>query len=127
VRSRRTKDTQGVTRGTGSTATTCTPASPCDAVYTYDARDKLLSEARSGTTSTYKLDEASGQLGDNTIRAGNVTTQIKSGVTTTQRYTGNQLTDVTTGGATAKYWYDDYGNQDCITTWDSPRNVETSP
>jgi RHS repeat-associated protein len=112
----RTKDTQGLTRGAGSTATTCTPASPCDAVYTYDARDKLLSEARNGKTTTYKFDEPADQLGDNTIRAGNVTTQIANGVTTTQRYTGNQLTDITAGGATVKYWYDDQGNQDCITT-----------
>jgi RHS repeat-associated protein len=31
------------------------------------------------------------------------------------RYTGGQLTDISSGGATIKYWYDNLGNQDCVT------------
>jgi hypothetical protein len=113
----RTTDHYTLTRGSGSTATTCLAASPCDAAWTYDARDRVIHEQqRAGKTIDYTLDQPTNLLRDNTIRAGNVTTQVKYGATSTQRYTGDQLTDVTTGGVTAKYWYDDQGNDDCVTT-----------
>ncbi|WP_161557929.1 hypothetical protein [Micromonospora sicca] len=54
-------------------------------------------------------------IGDTSIRAGNVTTEVKNGTATSKRYTGDQLTDITVGGATGKYWYDDWGNLDCLT------------
>ena len=58
--------------------------------------------------------------GDDTIRAGNVTTTVKLGTTTHQYYTGGQLVESrsSTGGvgSTSKFWYDDFGNQDCVTT-----------
>ncbi|MBY8870381.1 DNRLRE domain-containing protein [Micromonospora sp. PLK6-60] len=116
VNGNRTTDRYVLKRGTGSTATSCLSATPCDAAYTYDARDRVLREQlRAGKSNDYTLDEPGKLIGDTTVRAGNVTTQVKDGQTTTQRYTGNQLTDVTVGGVTAKYWYDPYGTQDCVT------------
>ncbi|WP_433649102.1 DNRLRE domain-containing protein [Micromonospora zamorensis] len=116
VNGNRTKDRYVLKRGAGSTATTCLAANPCDATYTYDARDRLITEQpRAGKINSYTLDEPGKLIGDTSIRAGNVTTQVKDAQTTTKRYTGNQLTDLSIGGATAKYWYDDLGNQDCIT------------
>ncbi|MFB9236170.1 Ig-like domain-containing protein [Plantactinospora siamensis] len=106
-----------LTRADGNTgATTCLAANPCDAKYSYDARDKLIShQLRAGRTDTYTLDESDKLLGDNTIRAGNVTTEVKNGATTTKKYTADQLSEVSTGGATGKFWYDDFGNTDCLT------------
>jgi YD repeat-containing protein len=96
--------------------TTCLTANPCDAKYNYDARDKLLShQLRAGRTDTYTLDEPGKLLGDNTIRGGNVTTEVKNGTTTSKKYTANQLTEISVGGVTGKYWYDDFGNNDCLT------------
>src|SRR5262249_44835797 len=105
------------TRGSGSPATTCVTGSPCDAAWTYDARDRVIHEQQqAGKSIDYTIDQPADLLGDNTIRAGNITTKVDNGTTTTQRYTGNQITDVTVGGATAKYWYDEQGNTDCVTT-----------
>jgi len=50
------------------------------------------------------------------VRAGNVTTEVKNGVTTTRKYRANQLEEATTGGVTTKHWYDPLGNLDCVTT-----------
>jgi YD repeat-containing protein len=101
-----------------NTATTCRGAATCEAQYDYDARDRLIRhQQRAGKQSTYRFDEAVNLLGDTTIRAGNLTTEITGGQTTTRRYTGNQLTDLAVGGTTvAKYWYDAWGNLDCVTT-----------
>jgi RHS repeat-associated protein len=105
---------------TASTATTCiTSASACDAVFSYDARDRLIShQPRAGVAATtYTLDDPLQLLGDTTIRAGNVTSETKNGVTTTRKYQANQLKQASIGGAAPiKYWYDSLGNLDCITT-----------
>lgn len=112
VNGNRTSD-QYVLKGPGSTA--CS-ASACTATYTYDARDKVTktTDGHGGTT-TYTLDGAGG-LSEPTIRAGNVTTTVTPTGTTTQTYVGNQLSSVTAGGATNKYWYDNAGRLDCVTT-----------
>ncbi|HEU4349309.1 MAG TPA: RHS repeat-associated core domain-containing protein [Actinoplanes sp.] len=112
VNGNRTSD-QYVLKGPGSTA--CS-ASPCTATYTYDARDKTTrSTDGHGGTTTYTLDGAAG-LSDPTIRAGNVTTSVTPTGTTTQTYVGNQLSSVTAGTVTNKYWYDNAGRLDCVTT-----------
>jgi YD repeat-containing protein len=101
---------------TATGATTCLASAPCDAKYTYDARDRLLThQLRSGRTDTYTLDEPAKLLGDTSIRGGSVTTEVKNGVTTTKKYRASQLTEITSGGVTGKYWYDDFGNIDCLT------------
>jgi RHS repeat-associated protein len=111
-----TTDRYVLARAAGNTATTCLAASPCDAVYTYDARDRLLShQRRAGATTTYSLDQPAQLIGDTTVRAGNVTAETKNGVTTTRKYQASQLTQATTGGVTAKFWYDPLGNLDCTT------------
>ena len=98
-------------------ATTCRAGSPCDAVYEYDARDRLIRhQQRAGKQTTYTLDQPTQLIGDQTIRAGNVTTEVSNGATTTKRYTTDRLTDITIAGVTAKYWYDEWGNLDCVTT-----------
>jgi hypothetical protein len=43
------------------------------------------------------------------------TTEVKNGTTTSKNYTANQLTEISVGGVTGKYWYDDVGNNDCLT------------
>ncbi len=117
VNGNRTTDRYVLERSDGNTATTCRAASPCDAQYGYDARDRLIRhQQRAGKVNTYTFDEPAKLLGDNTIRAGNVTTEVKNGQTTSRRYTGNQVTDATIGAATAKYWYEPTGNLDCVTT-----------
>ncbi len=113
----RTTDHYVLKRGQGSTATTCLSATPCDAKWTYDARDRVIShQLRAGKVNTYSYDQPANQLGDTSVRAGNVTTQVEGGITTTRKYTANQLTEQTSGGATGKYWYDPLGNLDCVTT-----------
>lgn len=83
--------------------------SACTASYTYDARDRLVTEVNGhGATTTYTLDPA-----------GNVTQEAITGDgarTTSYAYTGNQLTSATTGTATQRYFYDPHGNVDCVTT-----------
>ena len=116
VNGNRTKDRYVLQRGEGSTATTCLASAPCDAVWQYDARDRLLShQQRAGVTNTYALDQPAQLLADLTVRAGNVTTETKGGVTTTRKYQANQLKEQTTGSTTLKYWYDPLGNLDCVT------------
>ena len=114
----RTREHYVLKRGEGSTATTCvTTATACDAVYTYDARDRLIShQQRAGVTTTYTLDQPGQLVGDTAVRGGNVTTETKGGVTTTRKYQANQLIEATTAGVTAKYWYLPLGDLDCITT-----------
>jgi RHS repeat-associated protein len=116
----RATDRYLLARAAGTTATTCiTSASACDAVFTYDARDRLIShQPRAGVAATtYILDQPTRLLGDTTIRAGNITSETKNGVTTTRTYQANQLKQASIGGAAPiKYWYDSLGNLDCITT-----------
>ena len=57
---------------------------------------------------------------------GSVTTEVRGGVSTSKRYTANQLTEISRGGATGKYWYDDFGNVDCLTT-DVGSQADCSP
>ena len=98
-------------------ATTCEGTAVCEAQFEYDARDRLIRhQQRVGKQTTYKLDEPIRLIGDTTVRAGNVTTEVTGTLTTTRRYTGMQLTETTVGTSTAKYWYDPFGNTDCITT-----------
>jgi RHS repeat-associated protein len=73
----------------------------CTASWTYDGRDRLISE-NTGTgspTTNYTLD---------TI--GNVTAEG----TTTRTFSGQRLTTQTTAGVTTKYLYDAFGNVDCV-------------
>jgi YD repeat-containing protein len=118
VNGHRTSDHYLLRRAEGNTATTCVSvASACDAKYGYDARDRLIShQLRATKTNTYTYDEPARLLGDLSVRAGDLTTQVENGVTTTRKYTAQQLTEQTTGGATGKYWYDTLGNLDCVTT-----------
>jgi len=117
VNGHRTSDRYVLKRAQGNTATACVPGSACDAKYGYDARDRVLShQLRAGKTNTYTFDEPAKLLGDTSVRAGSVTTQVENGATSTRRYTSGQLTEQTTGGATGKYWYDSLGNLDCVTT-----------
>ena len=113
----RTTDTYVLKRSEGNGATTCVPGSPCDAKYVYDARDRVIShQLRAGRTNTYALDQPANLLGDTSVRTGAITTQTENGTTTTRKYTSGQLTEQSSGGATGKYWYDDLGNLDCVTT-----------
>jgi RHS repeat-associated protein len=96
--------------------TTCLAAAPCDAVYEYDARDRLLRhQVRAGKDIRYTLDQPTNLIGDTTVRAGNVTTENRYGTVTTRRYTGNRLTSATVGTTTTSFWYDPLGNLDCVT------------
>ena len=114
VNGNRTSDTYTL-NGPGATA--CA-SSPCTQTWTYDPRDRLIRhDDGHGGTSSYTLDEPARQS-DPLIRAGNITTQTDPRNNTRNlRYTGNQLTEVSTAtGVTGKYWYDDDGNLDCVTT-----------
>ena len=116
INGNRTTDHYVLERTQGNTASTCRATSPCDAQYGYDARDKLIRHQQRATKeTTYTLDEPSKLIGDTTIRAGSITTELKNGKATTRRYTSSQLTDLTVAGVTGKYWYDPLGNLDCVT------------
>lgn len=104
----------------GSTGSCISSGSACDAKFSYDARDKLIEhQLRAGRIDTYTLDQPGQLLGDDTVRAGNVTREEKAGKVTTRKYDANQLTEatVTENGvsATTKFWYDPLGNLDCVT------------
>jgi RHS repeat-associated protein len=104
VNGNRTKDVYTLRPNSGSTSP-CYPSS-CSATYTYDPRDRLVnSNDGHGGTTAYTLDGA-----------GNILTETVNGASKTYTYTGNQLQQVTSGGATAKYWYDDAGRLACVTT-----------
>lgn len=98
-------------------ATTCRGTATCEAQYDYDARDRLIRhQQRAGKVSTYRFDEEAFLLGDTTIRAGNLTTEVSGGQSTTRRYTSSQLTDLAVAGTTvAEYWYRPTGDLDCVT------------
>ena len=103
VNGHRTKDVYSMD-GPDTTAK-CRPASPCTRKFVYDPRDRLVKEddGHSGATS-YTLDPA-----------GNVTREAKGASTIDYSYTANQLTQVQSGTNVNKYFYDDFGNLDCIT------------
>ncbi|HYP23538.1 MAG TPA: DNRLRE domain-containing protein [Actinomycetota bacterium] len=103
VNGHRTKDVYSMD-GPDTTAK-CRPASPCTRKFVYDPRDRLVKEddGHSGVTS-YTLDPA-----------GNVTREAKGTATIDYSYTANQLTQVQAGSNVNKYFYDDYGNLDCVT------------
>ena len=116
----RVQDQYVLKRAEGVAASDCTATAPCKHKFTYDARGRVLvDEIKADNIVRYTLDEPAMLRGDNKIRAGNVTTQEKLGTTTKQYYLGGQLaeTQSTTSGVTttSKYWYDDFGNQDCVT------------
>ncbi|MCF6376449.1 Ig-like domain-containing protein [Nocardioides KLBMP 9356] len=102
---------------TGGDATKCVAASRCNRTYEYDARGKVLKDDMgNGTVITYAYDQPSYLDGDQTLRSGNVTTQVSDGTTTNKRYLGTRLTETLVGGTSvSKTWYDDFGNQDCVT------------
>lgn len=102
---------------TAGDATQCVAASRCNRTYEYDARGKVLrDDLGNGTVITYAYDQPGYLDGDQTLRSGNVTTQVKDGTTTNKRYLGSRLTEVLVGGTSvSKTWYDDFGNQDCVT------------
>jgi RHS repeat-associated protein len=100
----RTRDTYSLRPG-GSGSSSCYPGA-CTATFGYDPHDRLVrNDDGHGGVTTYTLDGA-----------GNILTQVASGVTTTNTYSGNQLQQSVTGGQTLKYWYDDLGRQQCVTT-----------
>jgi RHS repeat-associated protein len=105
VNGNRTRDVFSLRPASGTTSP-CHPGT-CTATYTFDPRGRLVSTNDGhGRTTAYTVDGA-----------GNILTEAVNGATTkTYTYTGNQLQQVTSGGATSKYWYDVVGRLACITT-----------
>ncbi len=100
------------------------PSAPCDAVactatYRYDARERLVHhEDGHNTIADYTLDPA-----------GNVTSEVLSGgqsQTALQTFVGNQLRTRSVNGQMQRYFYDAYGNVDCITN-DAGTQGDCSP
>jgi len=108
----RTSDTFQL-KGPGST--NCAAAA-CAATYSYDPRGRLVgsTDGHSGAT-TYTLDQPERNTAP-MVRAGNVTTEARPGATTAQSYAGAQLVEVARGPVVNKYWHDELGNLDCVTT-----------
>ncbi len=102
----RTQDTFSLKPGNSSSGA-CYPTA-CTATYTYDPRDRLVGQNDGrGSITTYDLD-ANGNIQDEKVN-GNVTKQYD--------YQGTpQLRQLTAGGVTSKYWYDDVGRLHCVTT-----------
>ena len=89
-----------------NTAAPCR-TSTCTSAYAYDPRERVvqLETTRNAVTTTnYSLDAA-----------GNVMTLDAAGDQTTFTYSGDQLTSRTHGTDARKYWYDWFGNLDCVT------------
>jgi RHS repeat-associated protein len=101
----RTSDVFTLQPGSGASSP-CFPGT-CTATYTYDPRDRLVSQSDGhGNTTTDTLDPG-----------GNILNEAVNGSTTvTNVYQGAQLQSVTAGGQTRKYWYDDLGRLHCVTT-----------
>jgi RHS repeat-associated protein len=118
VNGNRTTDRFILKRAEGNQATTCVGPSTCLAKWSYNARDKLVRhQKREGKVTTYKFDEPDKLGSDPTIRAGNVTTENNDkGETITRRYQADQATEISVGGATGKYFYDEFGNTKCLVT-----------
>ncbi len=105
----------------GPSSTQCKGSTPtCTARYVYDARGKLVwSDDGHGTQTSYTLDGSPTgcTTADPSIRAGNVTTEAKAGGSTVTRcYSGNQQSAQIDPSGSYKYWYDDLGRLQCITT-----------
>jgi len=116
INGNRTKDTFTLRRAQGNTTTTCV-GTPCVAEYNYDARDRLTRhQKRAGKVTTYKFDEPAMLIGDTSIRAGHITTENNDkGQQIIRRYQSDQNVEMSVGPVTAKLWYDNDGNTDCIT------------
>jgi RHS repeat-associated protein len=101
----RTQDSLSLQPGSGMSSP-CFPTT-CNASYTYDPRDRLVSQNDGhGSTTAYTLDPSGNILGE----------AINGATTKTYSYLGAQLQQVTAGGQTSKYWYDDLGRLHCVTT-----------
>ena len=89
--------------GPDASAPCRTSASTCTAGWTYDAKDRLISEdPGSGSgAKTYTLDAAGDVLSDGSTQS---------------TYSGQRLVSQTTGGVTIKYLYDALGNVACQVT-----------
>jgi RHS repeat-associated protein len=101
-----------------SGVTTCVGATPCLADWDYDPRGKVVKhQKKENNVARYTLDQPGMLLADDTIRAGNVTTEQDDGDTVSKFYESNQLKKLQVGGSTtsADFRYDDYGNVDCVT------------
>ena len=109
----RTRDTY---RRVGPTAGKPCQTTACTETWTYDARYKVTrhDDGHGGVT-TFTLDAASAQR-DAAVRAGNVTRESAPTRTVDRTYVGNRLEAQTVNGFQTKYWYDDLGRLDCITT-----------
>lgn len=83
--------------------------SACTATYAYDARERLTKEVKRGIETTFALDVA-----------GNLTCERRAGAPVAgYTYAGNQLETQTSDCAAdviARYWPDEEGNLDCVTT-----------
>jgi RHS repeat-associated protein len=101
----RTSDT--FTLKPGSAASGACYPSACSATYAYDPRDRLVSQNDGhGSTTAYDLDP-SGNIQDE---------KVNNVVTKQYTYQGTRLQQVTAGGQTSRYWYDDLGRLHCVTT-----------
>src|SRR5262249_21746650 len=101
----RTSDAFTLQRPAGSPAP-CFP-NTCTATHADDPRDRLVNQNDGhGSTTAYTLDGS-----------GNILTESVNGSTTrSYTYLGTQLQQVTSGGQTSNYWYDDLGRLHCVTT-----------
>ena len=85
----------------------------CTASWSYDGRDRLLSEnTGTGSTSSFTLDVK-----------GNIEAETRNGSPyRTATYTGARLATDTVSGFSSRYLYDAYGNVDCVVeaSWVSP-------
>lgn len=121
----RTKDVYKVEGPNGSAP--CRAAT-CTATYEYDARDRLVREKVDRDTGAdpevkYTLDSA-----------GNVEVEQHLGMaapwTETSTYSGDQLQTMTLSGSKTgsfKYFYDDAGNMNCVTTSAGTKDMCTPP
>jgi RHS repeat-associated protein len=100
--------TQDVSMLVGPNTSAPCRTSTCTSAYVYDPRERLvqLQTVRNAVTSTtnYTLDTA-----------GNVMLLDANGDQTSFTYNGDQLATRTHGTDARKYWYDWFGNLDCVT------------
>ncbi len=101
----RTTDSFTLKPGTASSGA-CYPTA-CNASYAYDPRDRLIGQDDGrGSLTTYDVDP-SGNIQDEKVN-GNLSKQYT--------YQGSLLQQVTAGGVTSRYWYDEVGRLHCVTT-----------
>ena len=93
----------------------------CVATYTYDARDRLVTENDGhGTTSAFTLDPV-GNLTAETV------TQNGQPATRTFAYAGSKLESITSGPDIQQFFYDGNGNVDCATAGAQSSQADCSP